>query len=117
VNLLSNFSTVDITETCLSNCRYLTWSIPLLPQDSLVFKVFSPPKFFQYFIKKRHALVVNSMRKRNCSYTRDFYQLFRSLRHTGMVFLVTEVPVWFIPVQGSAGMAYHLVPSHFEHWK
>jgi len=43
---------------------------------------------------------------------RDFYQLFGSLRRTGMVFLGTEVPVWFIPVQGSAGMAYRLIPSH-----
>jgi len=38
-----------------------------------------------------------------------------SLRRTGMVFLGTEVPVWFIPVQRSAGMAYHLISSHFEH--
>jgi len=28
-----------------------------------------------------------------------------------------EVPVWFIPVQRSAGMAYRLIPSHFEHCK
>jgi len=33
-----------------------------------------------------------------------------------MVFLGTEVPVWFIPVQGNAGMAYRLIPFHFEHW-
>ena len=34
----------------------------------------------------------------NCSYAHDFYQLFSSLRHTGMVFLGKEVPVWFIRV-------------------
>jgi len=56
-------------------------------------------------------LQVNSMRKCNCSYARDFYQLFSSLRRTGIVFLRTEVPVWFIPVQGCAGMAYRLIPS------
>jgi len=56
------------------------------------------------------------MRKRNCSYARDFYQLFSSLRRTGMVLLGAEVPVWFIPVQGSAGMAYRLIRSHLEHW-
>ena len=38
VNLLSNFSTVYFTEICLSSCRYFTWSIPLSPQDSLLFK-------------------------------------------------------------------------------
>jgi len=38
------------------------------------------------------------------------------LRRTGMVFLGTEVPVWFIPVQGSVGMASRLIPSHFKHW-
>jgi len=58
------------------------------------------------------------MHKRNCSYyARDLCQLFSSLRHTGMVFLGTEVPVWFIPVQGSASMPYRLIPSHFEHWR
>jgi len=31
-------------------------------------------------------LQVNSMRKRNCSYARDFYQLFSSLRRIGMVY-------------------------------
>ena len=42
---------------------------------------------------------------------RDFYQLFSSSRRTGMVFLGTEVPVWFIPAQGSAGMAYRPTSS------
>ena len=41
---------------------------------------------------------------------------FSTVRRTGMVFLETEVPVWFIPVQRSAGMAYRLMPSHFKHW-
>jgi len=47
---------------------------------------------------------------------RDFYQLFSSSRRTGMVFLGTEVAVWFIPAQGSVGMAYRLIPSHFKHY-
>ena len=73
-------------------------------------------KFFKTTTTIQTFLQVNSMRKRNCSYARDFYQLFSSLRRTGMVFLGTEVPVWFIPVQGSTGMAYRLIPSHFEHY-
>jgi len=31
--------------------------------------------------------------------------------HTGVVFFGTEVPVWFIPVQGSAIVAYRPTSS------
>jgi len=54
------------------------------------------------------------MRKRNCSYARDFCQLFSSSRRTGMVFLGTEVLVSFILVQGSGGTGYRLIPFNFE---
>ena len=45
-------------------------------------------------------------------YARDFYQLFSSLRSTGMVFLSTEVPVWFIARPGKYryGILSHTVP-------
>jgi len=47
-----------------------------------------------------------------CTWFQSAVQL---MRRTGMVFFGTLVPVWFIHVQGSAGMAYRLVPFHFEH--
>ena len=42
------------------------------------------------------------------------YQI--SCRHAGMILLRKEVTVWFLAVQGSASMAYHLIPSHFKPW-
>ena len=35
--------------------------------------------------------------------------------HTGMAFSPGEVAVCFLPVTRSTGMAYRLIPSHFEH--
>jgi len=31
-----------------------------------------------------------------------------------MILFWKEVTIWFLPIQGSAGVAYHLIPSHFE---
>ena len=72
---------------------------------------FVQSKIFHYSEYKQFKHWYLNGDKRKC-------RLFRPLRHTATILLGKEVTVRFLPVQGSAGMAYRSTssPANNETW-